>query len=433
MPSSAPEPDRDAARTESLADAPLSSARLGPSFALGGDRFRVRVALGFLVLAAAPGIAGGAQRMAVSAAVISSAVIAHELGHALCGLLWGRRVSIVLHVLGARTSIEPRLPRGRELTAIAAGPAVSLGLGSALLWLQTCLQTQQTQPWLTAAVWANLAWGGVNLLPVLPFAGGRALLSVVGAKHRASTLLISGALALVMALEGLIVLHNAPLLFVFGAAACASWFGLVKQRRIELEQALGLPAQLAQARDFLSDGSPERARQLATRVGVRALRNVTANAAWETVAWAELELGDADRACATLGRVRPIADVSRYCLAAVYAAKGQVLRAIGLLERARGCNEPNVAAVKLLIDLHVQRGSFDHACSVAGAELLLLDPKDTRRVLQAAFAGEAFVEATRLAGELYAVTRDPADASSHAYGLAHLGQELSRLTRSSVS
>jgi hypothetical protein len=256
---------------------------------------------------------------------------------------------------------------------------------------------------------------------------------VVPDKHRASILLISGGLALIIAVEGLIVLHNAPLLFVFGAAACASLFAWVNRRRLQLEQALELPQLLEKARRLLASGEPELARQLATRVGMRALRNSTANSAWETVAWAELDLDCAERAYAALGHVRPAADLSSYCLAAVHAARGQVRQAIGLLERAHGSEKPNVEAIKLLIDLHVQLGSFDRACSVAGAALTLLDPKDTRRVLQAAFAQAAFVDATGLARELYRITGDPIDAASHAFGRAHLGQQLGRLARSSVS
>ncbi|HEX7451717.1 MAG TPA: hypothetical protein VF294_05505, partial [Polyangiaceae bacterium] len=290
----------------------------------------------------------------------------------------------------------------------------------------------QTQAWLGTAVWVNLAWGGINLLALLPFDGGRALLRVVRAKHRAPVLVISGAFSLILAVDGLIVLHNAPVFFVFGTGACASLFGWVNQRRHQLEQTLELPALLERARGLLASGEPEVARQLATRVGLRAPRNATANSAWETVAWAELDLGGAERAHTALSRVRPAADVSRYCLAAVHAARGQVRQAIGLLERAPDAGTPNVAAVKLLIDLHVQLGSFDRACSVASAALTLLEPDDTRRVVQAAFEQGAFSEATRLAAELSEMTGDPVDAANHAFGLAHLGQRLDRLARSSV-
>jgi hypothetical protein len=46
---------------------------------------------------------------------------------------------------------------------------------------------------------------------------------------------------------------------------------------------------------LLRSGQAEQARQLAARVAVRALRNDTANGAWETIAWAELELEHPER------------------------------------------------------------------------------------------------------------------------------------------
>ena len=87
----------------------LSPGKLGPSLALGAGRLRVRVGLAFFILAVAPGIARGAQGMAVCAAIVFSALLAHELGHALCGILCGSRATIQLHFLGAHTLIEPPL------------------------------------------------------------------------------------------------------------------------------------------------------------------------------------------------------------------------------------------------------------------------------------------------------------------------------------
>ena len=85
-------------------------------------------------------------------------------------------------------------------------------------------------------------------------------------------------------------------------------------------------------------------------MGVRACTNLTANAAWEIVAWAELEQEHPEKAYGTLRRIRPAADVDTYCLAAVEAARGQIRHAIGLLERARSSRKLCLDAIKLLID-----------------------------------------------------------------------------------
>src|SRR5450432_339403 len=188
-------------RTETSApgsrDSLLSPRRIGPSLEFGcGERLRVRVALAFFLLAATPGIAGGPRRMALCAAIVFCAALAHELGHAVCAWRCGSRARIVLHALGAHTIIEPRLSRGRELVSTLAGPLVSIALGLLLFRLHRAFPADS---WLTIASFVNLGWGAINLLPVLPFDGGRALLTLLGDKHRANALLISGTFALILA------------------------------------------------------------------------------------------------------------------------------------------------------------------------------------------------------------------------------------------
>src|SRR5450755_4319910 len=105
----------------------LSPRRIGPSLEFGsGERLRVRVALAFFLLAATPGIAGGAKRMAWCAAVVFSAALAHELGHAVYASVCGSRATVVLHALGAHTTVVPRLSRKHELISTLAGPLVSV-------------------------------------------------------------------------------------------------------------------------------------------------------------------------------------------------------------------------------------------------------------------------------------------------------------------
>jgi Zn-dependent protease len=400
----------------------LSRRQLGPSFQVGGEgRLRLQVAFGFFVIAGAPGIAGGASRVALYAAIAFFALLAHELGHALCGVLWGSQATIVLHLLGGHTKLEPRLPRWRDVVAMLMGPCFSILIALMLAMLRHSFPRPS---WLTIALWVNFVWGIVNLLPMLPFDGGRVLLAILRDEHRSGALLVSGAFALVLSVEALFVLHNAAMLLVFGPAAFASLLAWAKRRRIDIEQKLGLADQLQQARGLLLNGEPERSRQLGTRVAQRARTNTTANAAWEIVAWAELGLGRAAEAYETLCRVRPASDVDRYSLAAVEAARGQPRRAVSLLEAAQSQDALCADGIKLLIDLHARLGSLAGACAVASAEIAHLDPEDTRRVIEAAFEAEALASATTLAGELFAMTGSPDDAVSQAYGLARLGDRM---------
>jgi Zn-dependent protease len=400
----------------------LGARRIGPSFELGAARLRIRLALGFFLIASVPGIAGGAPRMALCAAVLASALLAHELGHALAAIACGSRAKIVLHVLGAFTEIEPRLARGREIVVLLMGPVASLTLALLLAALRLPFPGQA---WLTTAMWINVAWGVVNLLPILPFDGGRVLLAFLGEQRRASALLVSGMLASVIAVEGLAVVRSAALTFLFGAAAVASWFSWAQQRRDEVERALELPRKLDEARRLLASEDADAARSLAIRVAQSARCNATANAAWEVAAWAELGRGRPEDAHRALERVQPATAVSNYCLAAVEAERGQPQRAIALLEREQRSGSLKAEGAKLLIDLHARLGNWQAACNVGGSTLLLLEPEDVRGVIEAAFAWSALASGTKLAEQLFAVTGSPDDAVSQAYGLARMGDNKS--------
>jgi hypothetical protein len=96
--SSAPRDSRPDSQVATSARRHSKGRSEGPSYELGGKRLRVRVALGACLVASAPGIAGGARGMALSVAVLLSALFAHELGHALSALAFGARATVVLSV-----------------------------------------------------------------------------------------------------------------------------------------------------------------------------------------------------------------------------------------------------------------------------------------------------------------------------------------------
>ncbi len=373
----------------------LQPTRLGPALCLEAGRVRVRVAAAFLVLAAAPGIAGGARRMALCALLVSFTVLVHELGHALTALALGHRATIVLYALGAHTTCEPKPTRGREVAIGLAGPAVSLLVGAGAFALARVLEHES----LKIMAFSSLGWGAINLLPLIPFDAGRALLACVRERRRALLLSVSCVLAGAVALDGLLVARSALVVLLFGVAAGANAIAWAHQRRLDRERTFDLPAQLTLARRLLEQGEHEHARRLATRIGFRACTKTTANAAWELVAWAELALGLPERAYGSLSRVHPLADVDDYALAAVTAALGRTRHAIGLLERSLS-RAPRAGAVKLLIDLHARLGAFDRACETAAIWLAVLDPADALKVVEAATLAGAVEPARRLTSAL---------------------------------
>ena len=382
-------------------------------------RLRLRVTFGFLVTAAMPGIAGGPRGMALWCAIVFASLLAHELGHAAPGLAWGSRATIVLYPLGGSTKMEPALSRGRSIAASLMGPLANLILGLCLAGLRAKIGPSL---WLNVAMWVNLGWGALNLLPVLPFDGGRVVLEAMGPARAAATHLVSASVATSIAVFGLALLRSAGLTVVFGAAAFASTIAWIQRRRAEIEVRLGVPARLETARSLLAQERYLDALCVADAAVGDARTNATEARALELLAWSHLGLGRSGRAREALARVRPAGTVDPYTLAAVEAACDRADRAIAVLEGARRGPGLRSPAVKLLVDLHARK-DLDRACRVAMDECGTLGPDDTRRVLEAAFDAGAFPAATGLAGKLWDVAASPDDGIAHAWGLVELGRE----------
>lgn len=102
-------------------------------------------------------------------AALLLAALCHELGHYLALQCFGARVEAVcITAFGAeiRVADRPALSYGRELLAVAAGPAVNILLALLLSW------GGQWQDKLYVFAGAQLILGAFNLLPVRPLDGG---------------------------------------------------------------------------------------------------------------------------------------------------------------------------------------------------------------------------------------------------------------------
>lgn len=102
------------------------------------------------------------------------ACVLHEAGHWAAITLFGGSVcSLRLTAVGAEMGLDPRRPLsyGRELAAALAGPAANL----LAAWLSL------PNGWYLFAG-MNFCFGLLNLLPICPLDGGRALSSVLNAR-----------------------------------------------------------------------------------------------------------------------------------------------------------------------------------------------------------------------------------------------------------
>lgn len=155
------------------------------SFQLLG--FPVRAQVWFLLTAWFIGPRSGPpHEQLLWVALVAVGVLIHELGHALMARRAGFSPQIVLHGFGGQTSWVPtrRLKRAGEMAITAAGPAVGIAVGSALLVASWWLPLEagsllwQVLRW---SVWINLGWGLLNLLPINPLDGGRLIVLLAAA------------------------------------------------------------------------------------------------------------------------------------------------------------------------------------------------------------------------------------------------------------
>jgi Zn-dependent protease len=172
-------------------------------------------------------------RFGVWLAVVFISVLVHELGHALAGRIYGLEPEIKLYAWGGLTSwmSAADLGRTRRLVISLAGPAVAIALGVACHLARPLVPPGSVllRRALADFVWASGIWGCVNLLPILPLDGGRALEALLGDKRARAVLLVSAVVGLGAGAYAIQAGHVA-------AGVVAAWLGLDNLRRLREER-----------------------------------------------------------------------------------------------------------------------------------------------------------------------------------------------------
>lgn len=157
-----------------------TEARGGISFTLAGIPVRVRTT--FFVTAGLIALMGGQdspERIAMWAAIVLVSVLWHELGHAVAAIVFGFKPAIELAGMGGltHTGATTTIAWWKDIIISLAGPAAGLLLGGAVWTLARVSppESDAAQFALSGALWVNVGWSLVNLLPVLPYDGGAAL------------------------------------------------------------------------------------------------------------------------------------------------------------------------------------------------------------------------------------------------------------------
>ncbi len=179
----------------------------------------------FWVVMALLGGAGGAldrpgamEQLLIWIGVGLVSILWHELGHAFLQRKYGAQPQIILYGGGGLAVAHgARFTRTQSFIVSAAGPTFGLML-AAVAWL--VLRTLDVpsgtgRSVLATAVFINVAWTVINLLPVMPLDGGHMLSAVLGGRRQ----LVAG-IGVVVAAAAAFILYG-----YFGQLYAAIMFG----------------------------------------------------------------------------------------------------------------------------------------------------------------------------------------------------------------
>jgi Zn-dependent protease len=329
-------------------------------------------------------------------------VMVHELGHAVAMRAYGFAPSIRLHALGGSTSFpeDARVTPKQNFFITLAGPGTGLTLGLIAFAADRFIQT--SNPDLTMALgdamWINIGWSIVNLLPILPWDGGLILdsgLQWLTGKRRARLVSITsivGGVAIVAAAVSI----RSFMLGYFGAMGVVRGYGLWN-----LLSATSVPAAPLRSEDeekqlqleVLSTDDPEARAKLSERL-----------------AWVRLQKGDfAGARRAVSGQTPSISLQARLA-----ATENDADKVIALLSSPGAAGETDRP---LLLSALISKERFDDALSLARAHVELAGRGATKL-----FEAGAYAQALELCTAERVRTGDGVYAYNEACCLCHLGR-----------
>jgi Zn-dependent protease len=346
----------------------------------------VRVDTTFLLLFAFFGFARGDSLELVVIWVLSAGVsiLVHEMGHALVARAAGAEPVVELHGMGGLTSWSGAhdLSRGRMLAISIAGPGCGLLLGG-LLWVLYDNGLGAGSPLvrisLQEAVFINVLWGALNLLPILPLDGGQVMRDLLPGDliHRQRT---AAAISVVIGAVAALLAFSTGRLF---AGAFAAYFALTNLTSLRAARPRSLPPDvlaLHEAQRLMGEGSVAEGVELAKQVADQSAVPGMHATATQVAAQGLLRLGRADDAKLLLIDL-PVGSVDRVLEAEVLAATGQVDLAVDRL-RAAYAAAPGGRAAFVLAQLLAQHGR-------AGEVLWMFADADPELALAAASGADA--------------------------------------------
>jgi stage IV sporulation protein FB len=362
----------------------------------------IRVQPTFFIIIVLLGVIAYPIPYAVTWVVIATtSVIVHELGHAIAFRAFGLRPSITLHSMGGLTTAsvgEPGAPPFTPLRSIVtslAGPFAALVLFGAPAWMAALGQgfeplslarmtgdgavlvrstgAEGVQGWMVAnplqvllsqAVFINVGWSLLNLIPVLPLDGGNVTSSVLELFSRRNGRRVANLLSIVVAVGlGWWAFQRG---FIFGPLLAAMLIGmnvteLASARRDVVDD------DLADAARALVEFAPGRAQQLSEKVLAGKTDAGRRRVAIELLAWSRLALGDPAGVERLIASLPVDAGPTATLRAALSLAQGRTAEGVAMMAWALA-NDPDRSAKVLGAMAVAQAGQVD----AVARELLLL-------------------------------------------------------------
>lgn len=343
----------------------------------------IRVNPFFLLLAAYIGYVNrpdGADEiaaLAVTVPLVFAAVLAHELGHAFAGRVFGLTPRIDLHGFGGLTSwsgAARRLSPWRSMLVSFAGPLVGIAFGvPALVWWIVAEPPGALAVFaLEMFVFVNLGWGVLNLVPMMPLDGGNIMaaffeLFAEGKGRIAArwvSLLVSGAI-----LAWAFTTMNIWILVLVGFMAWSNWRALQAERT--LSDDLPLLDELGEIQRAHDRGDADEVIARAEALRARARTPVVRAQLQNLLAWGQYVRGDVGAALAALEEMPP-------GHAPDPAIHGAVLLHLGHAEQAIDPLEAALAGGSRFVEEKLARaliaaGRFDRAVTIFSANRVSAD------------------------------------------------------------
>lgn len=353
-------------------------------------------------------------------------VLVHELGHAVAMRAFGGNASIRLYGFGGLTFPDRTFPRGKSIVVSLAGPFAGFALYGALRLLGAVWEPEGLVAFLIdQALWVNLVWGAVNLLPVLPLDGGQVLAELMGPKRVRPTLLIAGFVGVLIAgyffreqqlyagiLFAFLALRNFMSFSQLGTAERGASFARAEDGPVVPQAAL-------RAWTLLRQGERREARRLA-EYALQSASGPVKNDLLDVLAWLELADGEAGQALERLEQTQPGNAVRALTRALVFEELGRFEEAAPFA-RAAFVEEPSDTSAALAGRVLLKLGSVEEAGRlIRGHSWTKASTRDSLAA-EVALRQADYPLAAQLAETAFVATKAPRDAFHAACATAVTG------------